>query len=266
MQETAFEFPAPPARTADEHRALIREVIRLSLYFAAAYQARHPAEPFADVLIRRTSIWEMTGQKNTPASLEWTAALGRLFEKDPRPEAVEAEGARLLEPHLERLLESGRQWERNSVAPYKGGSLRYDAPLQELPRNYCNFHITNAISPRSILVETRYTAGCFLKLMDDAEREFGFDVLRTMTWLNSAPPWLKFFPAEWHAHIEAPFAEIHGNLGFWGQILTARKTFSAKRGAYIRAHLALPYPPRAAHCPFAALRAHLNRLLDGQPV
>ena len=57
MPTQEFEFPAPPQRTAAEQAAMLRQVIDLSLYFAAAYQARNPCHTLSAVLEKCTPIW-----------------------------------------------------------------------------------------------------------------------------------------------------------------------------------------------------------------
>lgn len=248
-------------RSAEEQVEMIREVIRLSLFFAAEYHGRHREETIDSIIAARTSIWEILGLKDSDREAGFTAELGRLYAGAGSSSAFEEEGLKLLEPDMEIFIEGNLNWERKILSKYDGSCLRYDAPLESLPRNHCNFHITNSIAPRSITDEEGYTAGCFRRLMEEGRREYGYDVLRTTTWLNSAPQWLKFFPQQWQDNLSEPNEEIRGNLGYWGQIVTARKTFNRRRGEYIRRNLELPYKPRSSWCTFEAMQEHLQRFL-----
>ncbi len=143
---------------------------------------------------------------------------------------------------------------------YNAGSLKYDSPLAELPRNHCNFHISNAIAPKSILNETAYLINCFNTLLDKSEDEYHYDTLRTFTWLNSNPRWLFFFPDEWLNNLSKPNTEIHGDGGFWGQLSTARGTLNKRAADHILNSGKFQYPPRSSHCSYAAMRGHLLAL------
>jgi hypothetical protein len=156
-------------------------------------------------------------------------------------------------------------YEKDNIHPeeYNAGSLKYDAPLKELPPNHCNFHISNAVCPRSIFEERTYLPECFMTLMNKSEKEYGYDILRTYTWLNSHPKWLDLFPDEWKNNMSGPDNEIWNNLGYWGQLITARKTFNSKTAGYIRTNCELKYKPRASWCSFNAMREHLNNVLQG---
>lgn len=143
---------------------------------------------------------------------------------------------------------------------YNAGSLKYDSPLAELPRNHCNFHISNAISPKSILNETACLINCFNTLLDKSENEYFYDTLRTFTWLNSNPRWLFFFPDEWLNNLSKPNLDIHGDGGFWGQLTSARGTLNKSAAEHILTFGRFKYPPRSSHCSFAAMRGHLRAL------
>ncbi|MDD5482593.1 MAG: hypothetical protein PHP98_02925 [Kiritimatiellae bacterium] len=248
-------------RTPEEHREFIREVIKLFLFFAAEYLRKHPEETIDSAILRRTSIWEITGIQNSELEKELTERLKKLYGQAKTSGEFEEHGWRMLEPHLEWFLSENLRWEKNVLAKYNGSCVRYDAPSTcGLPADYCNFHITNSIAPKSILAEERYTAECLLRLMDAGEKEFGYGVLRTLTWLNSSPQWLKFFPRQWQENLEEP-CNIVGKLGSWGQIITSRKTFNYKQGEYIRTNLELKYKPRASWCTFAVMRKHLAQFI-----
>lgn len=250
--------PAP--RTPGEHRAFISELIKLSLFFSAEFHRLHPEEDISSVIVRRTSMWEIIGLKGSEEEASSTGKLAKLHAKAASSAEFETEGFALLLPHLDRFLATNLEWDRKVLAKYDDSCFRYDPPAEGRPANHCNFHITNSISPKSILKEREYVVSRFIRLMDASERLYGFDALRTGTWLNSVPQWLDFLPAEWIDNMGEPHMDISGNLGSWGQIITARKTFNFKTGEHIRAHLEMPFKPRTSWCSFAAMKRHLKSL------
>lgn len=148
----------------------------------------------------------------------------------------------------------------------EGRSLRYQEPHPDLPRNWCVFHITNGIRPKSFLKEERYLAESFLELMDESEGAFGYDTLYTFTWLNSHPRFLHFFPEEWRLNLEEPHAGIFANLGFLGQFLNAEGALNRKTADLFLATGELPFRPRKSNCSFASMRRHLTEtILKGHP-
>jgi hypothetical protein len=96
--------------------------------------------------------------------------------------------------------------------------------------------------------------------MDACEKQFGVREIGTATWLNSVPRWLRFFPAEWLANLSPPFTDAYWHYGFWGQFITARKTFNHNLGAQFRQTGVMPYTLRASWCTIAAMREHLRQL------
>jgi hypothetical protein len=245
-------------RTPDEQHGFISEIIKLSLFFAAEYQKNHPEEEISSVIMNRTALWEITGCKGTKEEASLTAELCALYKTATTGSEFEEAGYASLFSRMDIFSARNLEWEKRVLENYRNSCFRYDPPDKDRPSNHCNFHITNPISPKSILKETRYAAACFMRLMDESEKEFGFDTLRTSTWLNSVPQWLKYFPGEWIGNMGEPMMGIEGNLGFWGQAITARKTFSVKTGDFIRAHIAMPFKPRTSWCSFESLRKHLN--------
>lgn len=251
-------------RTTEEQREFISELIKLSLFFSSEYQKRHREEDISSVIIKKTSMWEIIGLKGSGEESAFTRELAELYGKTASSGDFEKTGLEHLLPHIDIFSVTNLEWGKKVLAKYDDSCLRYDSPSGAFSPNYCNFHITNYISPKSILREEKYTAGCFIRLMDETEKKFNFDTLRTSTWLNSVPQWLKFFPEEWTRNMGEPLMEISGNLGSWGQILTARKTFNFKTGDYIRANLEMPFKPRASWCSFTSMREYVKKFFKGK--
>ncbi len=147
----------------------------------------------------------------------------------------------------------------------EGRSLRFQEPHPDLPRNWCVFHLTNGIRPKSFLKEDRYLAESFLELMNESEAEFQYDTLYTFTWLNSHPRFLHFFPEEWRMNLGEPHSGILANLGFLGQFLNAEGALNRKTADLLLSAGELPFKPRKSHCSFASMRRHLTEnILKGQ--
>lgn len=247
------------SRTSEEQRELISELIKLSLFFSSEFRKFHPEEDISSVIVKRTSMWEIIGLKGSEDESAFTAELASLYNKAASSAEFEKEGLSLLVPRMDDFAVSNTAWESKVLAKYDDTCFRYDPPADGRPANHCNFHITNYISPKSILKEIPYTVSRFLRLMDESGAKYGFDTLRTGTWLNSVPKWLEFFPQEWMDNMLEPVNDIYGNLGSWGQILTARKTFNFKTGEYIREHLEMPFKPRTSWCSFDVMKTHLEK-------
>lgn len=261
----------PPVKTPAEHREYVHESARLMLSFAWKWARGHREETVGGIIVRRTMIPEFSGlARGGDAGAEERlaralplAAVERVHRL-PRGRSdetfFEAAAFEILRPLLDAHLEEGY---RRDLPPEDAGrrrsSLRREpAPRPPMPPNWCVFHITNALAPRSFLEDGAYLTGCFAGLMARSEAEHGCDTLYTFTWLNDCPRWLALFPEEWRRNLGPPDESVGGNLGYWGQIVTARRTFNRKTGLQIRETGRLKYRPRAAHCSFPAMRARLG--------
>ncbi len=170
----------------------------------------------------------------------------------------------------EKILDAILSNYPESLAPNplfgEGRSLRFQEPHPDLPRNWCVFHITNGIRPKSFLKEDHYFAESFLELMHESEAAFRYDTLYTFTWLNSHPHFLHFFPEEWRMNLGEPHPGILANLGFLGQFLNAEGALNRKTADLFLATGELPFKPRKSHCSFASMRRHLTEnILKGPP-
>lgn len=245
------------SRTPMEHHEFLRELISLSLFFAAEFYKQHSGEDISSIIVLRTSMWEITGIRGSAEETAFTGELARLHAKTAKTSEFEREGLALLQSHIEFFAAKNSEWERKVLAKYNDSCFRYDSPSKGAP-NHCNFHITNSLSPQSFLKDSAYVISRFLRLMNESGRRNGFDTLKTDSWLNSVSQWLELFPDEWICNMAEPNMEIKGNLGCWGQIITARKTFNFKTGEHIRAHLELPFKPRCSWCSFTAMKRKLE--------
>lgn len=117
-----------------------------------------------------------------------------------------------------------------AISPdYNACGLKYDPPKDGQPKENCIFHIANAIAPQSIFDSHDYLPECFFTLMDKSEKEYGFTVLTTSSWLND-PRWLALFPDEWIENLSPTQDNLSLHFGYWGQMATARYNCPAKTG------------------------------------
>jgi hypothetical protein len=254
-------------KTFDEHRAYLQQMVWLKLWFVWHWLRAHPEETFHMVLRERVDIYrklDMNPGGLNPAQIDWA---------EPRWAALEAEAERLYLIHrgdanslrFESLAfevfraEIDARARRDfadtaGLSPYTYGSIRFDGPAEGATRVF--MHIGNTVTPDSIFSDPAYLPNCLLETMTRAEA-LGATELETFTWLNSDPRWLALFPAEWQAHLGEPDPNILWHYGFWGQFVTARGTFHARRAQQLRETGQFPYLPRASWCSFATLREHL---------
>ncbi|MBQ9337774.1 MAG: hypothetical protein IJS14_10820 [Lentisphaeria bacterium] len=235
------------------------EMFDFAVRAAERWQKDHPEDTSkSDVLCRRTLfsfLLRNTSSERTDfppeaveflkqADLDWPAAIEKFRRELPAIAVADYEGAMKHNPKF---------------AP--GMSVRPDKPNPALPRNWCIIHMWNAISPKSFLNEQEYFAKCLLRVMDESEKEYGYDTLYTFTWLNAVPRYLRFFPQEWQDNLGEPSRDIYANLGFLGQFLTARRTLNKKTAEQYLATGELPFKPRKSHCSYAAARKHLQQFI-----
>jgi hypothetical protein len=246
-------------------KEFFESMISLSLNFAFNWTKEHLEENVIDVLVERSNLCELLLINDKNASSEWFNFLNLTEEHYSRKctaEYFEKDLTQWIMPFALTRFEMYYKRKNDLLKDYNAGSIKYDRPLAELPANYCNFHIANAVSPQSIFDEYDYLPKCFLELMDKSEREYGYNTLRTFTWLNSHPKWLALFPPEWDENMSEPDNQVFNNLGYWGQLVNARGSINRKMEDYVRTHGTIKYKPRRSHCSFAAMREHLNKYLS----
>ncbi|MFA5205861.1 MAG: hypothetical protein WC708_15805 [Lentisphaeria bacterium] len=261
--------------TPEEHLDYLTASIRLMLWFTWHWLDTHPAETFAEVVDTRVDIWRRTrlnprhldGPFNWRECPEWPAlrerleALYRQHRAAGNAGAFEEAAAALLAPYLPARVQRDLADIRAGVdlAGYQCGSLRYNLAVDAARPHCVRFHIANACWPASPFDDPRHFPLCFLDLMRQCAATFGVTEIGTGTWLNSSPKWLRLFPAEWTEHLEAPNVDVQGHYGFWGQFVTARRSFNHKLGRQFRETGVLPLPPRFSWCCITTMREHLRR-------
>lgn len=264
--------PTPPAKTAEEHHALLEQLVRLKLHFVHRWLASHPHESLETVLVERVDIWHKTHlntgglvssiDANNDAWQAMVAQVKHIHAEHAQPARRDAFEAAAFDVFRDSIaarapIDFERERAGEHLRHYTCGSLRFHK-MDEAQSVF--LHIANAIAPRSIFHSPQYLQDCLHQLLDLAEREYDATHLHTHTWLNSVPAWLAFFPAVWQARMTPPDRDVRDHYGFWGQFIDARGCFNHRRADRLRATGEFPYPPRRSWCTFDELRAHLENL------
>ena len=258
-------------KTLEEHLDYLLSIIRLKLFFLARWQQNHPEEDFTYILrnrvdiIRKTDMnpealnpvgsyfelprWQQV-EKRLQEIYQWVSGNEKLFEEW---------GFDLLRPHVENRCERDF-YDRSNISAYQCGFLRHNLTVNPNEPDTLRFHIANDRQPNSFFEDREHIKECFTKLLDVAENQFHVEKIATGTWLNSVPKWLALFPAEWQEHLSEPCKDVQWHHGFWGQFISARGTFKAKAGAYLRDTGELQYYPKSSWCSIRSMREHLRAL------
>lgn len=261
--------------TRNEHLDYLESSVRLKLWFVRQHLQKHPDEPFRFALDHRVDIWRKTSLNPEHLDGAWSVercprwpALASALEAihlktrdEPTSAGFEDQSLALLRPYLHARADRDLEDIRNKVdlRSYQCGSLRYDTAVRPEHPQRIIFHIANDCYPESPFADPAYFPRCFLDLMAACEQRFGVREIGTGTWLNSEPRWLRLFPEEWRANMSAPITDVYWHYGFWGQFLTARKTFNHKLAAQFRQTGEWPYALRSSWCTITALRKDLHQ-------
>ena len=259
----------PECKTLEEHRQYQYEIVRLQLWFLHHWLAEHPDETFKYVLRNRVDIYRKTDVNNgniNPVTLHWEYPEWQNMEKEAErlyniyindAAAFEEAAFEVFKPSLDARCERDAN-DNSEASRYQCGFLRHNLELtQGVPAPRLGFHIANFCTPASFFDYPDYMKGCFLMLLDRAEYIFHATEIGTGTWLNSVPKWLEWFPQEWKDNMGEPRTDIQWHYGFWGQFITARKTFNAKYGQILRTTGKFPFYPRASFCRISTMREFL---------
>lgn len=263
------------AKTLEEHREYLAEILRLKLWFVYRWLAGHPEEDLPFVLRWRVDIYRKSlfwRGRGFPATVDFQRAgwsvLERQIQTLHEQTCSDVDSSRFEREAFEYVwgvVEPNAFHDYQTSLANKGfqcESLGYDPPKPENPR-VVPFHITNAVQPHSVFDDRTYLPKCFFCLMDKAETEFNANALGTGTWMNSHPRWLELFPEEYLDNMGPREEAMWCGLGYWGQFVSARGTLNRKRVKAFRETGSLPYPWRTSWCSFEAMRAHLRAYLDG---
>lgn len=258
------------AKTLNEHREYLHDIVKLQLCYAWQWKQAHPDEDFVDVFRKRIDIYRKTDintENLNPGNCNWDDPAWQNLERQvlrahdfftDDAEAFEMAAFEVIKPHVDGRCQRDFE-DRSATAGYQCGSLRYHKIDDKMPQRVF-VHVANAIAPRSIFEDPEYLPSCFHDLMAKSAAEHQVTELYTSTWLNSHPVWLKLFPAVWQERMEEADKNVQWHFGFWGQFINARGTFNHKLGKQMRASGEFPYWPRRSWCSFDELKAHLATL------
>jgi hypothetical protein len=265
--EQDFARSMKTQKTLEEHRQYLHEIVRLKIWFLWSWLRSHPEEALRYALRERVDIYRKTDLNPdgmNPKALHFDCpgwlALEEKFEvlwtvaRDDA-ERFESDGFRIFQPSVDARC-ARDFYERPYVLDYKCGSLTYDDPMPDTPQRVA-FHIANANAPGSVFEPASHLAECLQNVMTGAAHDFGATELQTGTWLNGHPRFLAYFPDCWRDRLSPAHEDVRWNFSWWGQLLTARGTFNAKAGEYLRETGKFPSPPRTGWCTFEELRTHL---------
>jgi len=258
----------------EEMEDYLVSIVKLKLWFLWEWLAKHPAEKFLEALEGRVDIFRKTSLNasyqdapvlDVPKPDAWKALereLDCLYSDAKAKGSFESFEAAAMERLTPLLLErAGRDLEDlragRDTAHYQCGSLRYNLAPDAANPQRIGFHIANACHPGSPFDDRLYFPSCLMALATQCQLKFGVTEIATGTWLNSHPKWLELFPKRWQDGLSEPNADIRCHYGFWGQFLTARKTFNHKLAAQFRKTGQMPFLPRSSWCSIEELRKHL---------
>jgi hypothetical protein len=265
--------------TKEEQLDYLESSSRLMLWFAREWLKSHPQETFEKVIRKRIDLWRRTdfntGRLDGPflgysdAWLDLVGDLSKILQETadaPDSGAFEERCCERLRPHWEGRLERDVLEQRNDtqISGYQCGSLRYNLEPDKKHPERIGIHIANACYPGSPFDDPLYFPSCLLVLTAQCTAKFGVTEIGTGTWLNSHQKWLELFPEEWKERLSPPNEDIHWDYGFWGQFLTARRTFNHKLGAKFRATGKMPFAQRYSWCSIQSLRKHLLQKAFGK--
>jgi hypothetical protein len=258
--------------TFDEHQNLISELTKLQLHFLWNWLKKYPGEEFSKALRDRIDLCRKTDSSPKGfdiaevnfETMQWKkleTALLQIYQNhrhDENADQFESAAFQIIFPLLDQFAQKtyGKSTKFDS---YQCGSLKYDKPDDKYPGTVF-FHIANAVAPKSIFSEPEYLSSCLQELMNQSEKEYAADSLRTETWLNSLPKWLEYFPEEWKHNMKKESKNVQWHFGFWGQFISAKGTFNAKYAQRLRDCGDFPFWPRESRCSFIDLRKHLKEM------
>lgn len=260
----------PSIKTPEEHFDFVESLCRVSFYFTSKWlMPKFPAKTAGELLKAHTPIlhhalnYPVGVWDKDPECLEILAEVNR--NASLAPDAFEESMWNYLKPLAQRRAEEYYSTSIGIAAPayWNCGSLKYDPPRKDLPKDWTAFHINNAVGPQSIFDVPDYLPYCFLLILKEAEVRFGSRILYTSTWLNEREDFLKYFPQEWRDNLEPkplvpPVPDWH--FGWWGQLVTGRGTINPKTETFVREHGYLKYTPLSSHCSFENMRKHLQEV------
>lgn len=257
-------------KTWEEHVDFLTKMIKLKLFYLWNYCKDHPDDKFQYAIREKVDIFQLTSFNNNSitsnirdfdSSEKWIRKEKAIQEayiayKDDCA-AFEEIGHRLLEESIEQRPDSDLT-DMSFLDGYQCGSLKYDN-YDPIRKSVC-IHFANALQPFSPFEDSDYLKTCLLDLIQQCEEKYNAKFLEMTSWLNSYQKWLNFFPESWLENRSEGRNDINWTYGFWGQFITARRTFNTALGLYYRENKKLKYPLRHSFCYIKDLKEHLKNI------
>jgi len=233
-------------KTESEHLEYLQSMIRLSLWFTAYWKNGHPDESIKDIIERRTLLINHTTFNDNPtydnikcSRPEELESMFNLitaeYETGIDPVEFECNAMKLLMAFINGRVASDMQEINATVinSPIEAPSIfAYNLDSKE---ELLTFHLINTVYPVSFLNYPELFDRHLRTMVTVAEKA-GFKGLDCVSWLNSSERFYDCFPKSWKAS-EAPAWDQYweGDLGLWGQFLTANGSFNSKIAEEFRA-------------------------------
>ncbi len=255
----------------------VRGLIPLCLFYA--WHRAQPGAPLADILNRQTHIYRLTSLwkgdsgavQVVPASrnTRWKELLKEIEKIDRQCTNVkdfEGEAFRLLWPLAEQAI--GRDvadwpWIPEGYCTRRlpgcqiSGCFAWESASEPAT---VSIHIANACMPQSPFNNLQHRIielkAMVSRLKDSVPKH---RYIKCNSWLNSFPPFLKLFPANWPRSQNV--SAVGASCNWWGQFMARDGTFHRRHGEFLRSHMRFPWPAIDGICTINELEAHLHEFL-----
>ena len=258
-------------KTREEHLCFLQNMVKLKLWFVAKWKYENPQESVSEIINIRTLIMNYTefnseginadiSQKDKPKGwiqlVDELSDLYRTMKPKGDYEKYEQAAFSLVAPALHARIERDLDLFNTvylSEDSRQGSCFFFVDEADHSPeasylaqhfgdgRTFMRCHQWNSRYPQSYLTDPDFFRHSLIKLIDDTEACGAIGIYGT-GWMNLFPAFSRQFPPEWRNNAIGPIYDIKGNLGCWGQFISADYTFQHKMGARYRRTQIIPFP------------------------
>lgn len=208
---------------------------------------RHPELSRGKALEERSFLWTLLGTNEEPIFKEALLLADSCREKENMMELL---------PSLLAVMEK-KYPPKEEEGFEEGRSFRYELNKQ----NECYLHIRNGKKSGSFLADPAHVAENLRYIMEKARKENGCDTLYTASWLNSFPPFLRYFPEDWQKNLAmTPAGPFGPTLGWQGQFINRFGLLNKSMASKFLSTGVLPYARLESRASFAAVEEHLSQM------
>ena len=241
--------------TEQEYLEICREFFDFLLKYTRRYKQDHPETPYSEILGNR-SIMSFIIRTGSSELRDFPEEVCDFLKEADLDFEKAGEKYKKIIPELASKNAETAFAQNPKFIP--GMSLRWDPPRNDVPPNWCVFHMWNALKPESFLRYPEYVAENFMIIMHESRLAYPqLDTLYTGSWLLSEPKFLRFFPEEFHRNLEITTPEIFWDQGFHGQFINARGTLNRRNAELFLKTGKLPFQHRKSHCSYESMKKHL---------